>query len=222
MSDDLSRYLIDGAETLAIPIAHPLAQQFIQYSCVLQEWNERINLTAIEDPHGIIVKHFVDSLAPLGFGLIEPECTLLDVGSGAGFPGIPLKMMKPQLSVTLLEPNKKKLSFLLYVVGLLRLTNMTVLGMTLQEFSSQASQRFDLAVTRAVNLEALLAPMQHVLKPTGTLLAYRASRLQERELPDGLTIRKEWTYELPYDFGTRVLSELHLKCAATGMGAVNG
>lgn len=216
MSDDLSRYLIAGAETLSIPINHQAARQFLQYLDVLQEWSERINLTAIQDSREIVVKHFIDSIAPLGFGLIEPEFTLLDVGTGAGFPGIPLKIMTPRLSVTLLEPNKKKLSFLLYVTGLLRLTNMSVLGMTLQQFSTQTDQRFDLAATRAVNLKSLFAPVQQVLRPTGTLLAYRSSPLEESDVPDGLAIQTEWTYNLPYDFGARVLSQLHLNPAGSG------
>ena len=89
----------------------------MSYLVELKKWNKAINLTAIQDDQDIVVKHFVDSLAGLKVIEIQQETELLDVGAGAGFPAIPLKLVRPNLSIELLEPTRRRAHFLRYVIG---------------------------------------------------------------------------------------------------------
>src|SRR5687767_4711213 len=95
------------------PLTPEREEQFARYAALLQEWNQRINLTAISDTDGIVVKHFMDSLSVLTIlaGLLGGDARVLDVGTGAGFPGIPLAIMRPGWQVTLLKSTRKKVDF---------------------------------------------------------------------------------------------------------------
>jgi 16S rRNA (guanine527-N7)-methyltransferase len=97
----------------------------------LQLWNQSFNLTSITLADEIIIKHFVDSLAALRADDIRVGARLLDVGTGAGFPGIPLKIARLDLNITLVEPARKKSSFLRFIIGLLRLENINLFDGTL-------------------------------------------------------------------------------------------
>jgi len=101
--------IYDGAKDLDIQIDRGKIDQFGIHASELLKWSQKTNLTAISDPLEIAVKHFLDSIAPARF--IPPDTSLLDVGSGGGFPGIPLKIMIPSLSVTLIDASRKKVSF---------------------------------------------------------------------------------------------------------------
>ncbi|TAJ07613.1 MAG: 16S rRNA (guanine(527)-N(7))-methyltransferase RsmG, partial [Nitrospirae bacterium] len=113
--------LVDGATWLGVPLSRALADQCSVYFRELQAWNDKTNLTAITDEREIAVKHFLDSLV-CSKALDHPEqARVMDVGSGAGFPGLPLKLMHPELDMTLLEPSQKKTAFLRHVIGTLEL-----------------------------------------------------------------------------------------------------
>src|SRR5579859_5957174 len=90
-------------------------QQYLRYRQELIEWNERFNLTAITDPGEILFKHFMDSVSLL-LAFDQPQARMLDIGAGAGFPGIPLKIMRPQWQIVLLEATGKKVTFLRHVI----------------------------------------------------------------------------------------------------------
>lgn len=126
--------------------------QFRRYAEMLQEWNEKINLTAISDVEGIIIKHFIDSL--LFWKEIKPSAhrKLCDVGSGAGFPGIPLKIMFPSLEVVLLEATGKKVKFLDKVISELDLRHIGAVNARAEEYGRMVGIResFDVVITRAV------------------------------------------------------------------------
>src|SRR5947209_3924136 len=98
-------------------------EQFLLYRQELLDWNTRMNLTAITNPEEVLIKHFLDSLSLLSV-YDRPQTRLLDIGSGAGFPGLPLKIVCPEWHVTLLEATGKKVSFLQYVIDLLQLPNV--------------------------------------------------------------------------------------------------
>jgi 16S rRNA (guanine527-N7)-methyltransferase len=114
--------IYNGAKELEIQMDQGKIDQFAIHALELLRWTRKTNLTAISDPLEIAVKHFLDSIAPAP--MIPPHATLLDVGSGGGFPGIPLKIMIPSLSVTLIDASRKKISFLKHVIRMLGLHNI--------------------------------------------------------------------------------------------------
>lgn len=152
-------------------------QQFDLYCKLLLEWNEKFNLTAITDEEEIEEKHFIDSLLVTKFVNLN-KGKLLDIGSGAGFPGIPLAIYQPNLKVTLLESNGKKVSFLNEVVKQLDLKNVTVSNGRAEDLKVRSS--FDYVTARAVkSLNILVELSIPFVKVHGTLLAYKGDRAVE-------------------------------------------
>lgn len=157
MSDDLEVFL-SGLRELGLlpqgeqePVGNHLLAQFLRYRQELLDWNTRVNLTAITDPQEVLLKHFLDSLSLLTVD-DAPHTRLLDIGSGAGFPGLPLKMVRPQWQVTLLEATGKKVNFLRHVVATLQLEQVEVIQGRAEELAHQNRYRasFDLVTARAV------------------------------------------------------------------------
>jgi len=181
---------------------------FFRYLGELKKWNKAINLTAIDDDREILVKHFIDSICGLKVIDINREICLLDVGAGAGFPALPLKFVRPQLSVELLEPSEKKGAFLRYVVGSLGLQNVTVTTAKLEDYAGRgnAQGRFDYIVVRAFKVDQFGMALSTLLKQDGKLVLYRAEKVPRSfELVD-LALIQEVEYELPAKYGHRVLS----------------
>ncbi|RME59268.1 MAG: 16S rRNA (guanine(527)-N(7))-methyltransferase RsmG [Caldilineae bacterium] len=153
-------YLIQGCEALGIPLSPQQVEQFQQYYELLVEWNQRMNLTAITELHDVQTKHFLDCLA--GLPLIAEELgegvpparavRAIDVGAGAGFPGLPLKIAWPALELTLLDGTGKKVRFLRTVVEHLDLEKVTVVQGRAEEVGRQPTfrEQFDLVMARAV------------------------------------------------------------------------
>ncbi len=150
--------LIEGAGKLGIDFSTRQIKQFELYYQELIQWNERINLTAITDYSSVQVKHFLDSLTiTLALSeeeVEEPDFNILDVGTGAGFPGLPLKVLFPQPGLVLLEPTTKKTAFLQHIVGKLQLENVDVLNSRAEDAAQLPLYReqFALVLSRAVAL----------------------------------------------------------------------
>ena len=150
---------------------------FVRYRDLLLKWNEKFNLTAITNPDEIEEKHFIDSLFLDKYVDLENK-TLLDVGSGAGFPGIPLAIAHPNLKVTLLESNGKKISFLKEIVNELNLDNVEIVQARSEEFNKR--EAFDIVTARAVKeLNILLEITFHLVKVDGLFVAYKSSNIDE-------------------------------------------
>lgn len=144
-----------------------------QYTAFLMLENQKYNLTALEDESSILLKHFADSLLFSKRIALTHE-TLLDLGSGAGFPGIPLKLMYPALKVTLLEPNQKKARFLNEVVRMLGLSGIEVVSERAEILAAAARSTFDVVVARALApLPILLELAIPLLKREGRLWSYK-------------------------------------------------
>ena len=181
---------------------------FFRYLGELKKWNKAINLTAIDDDREILAKHFIDSIAGLKVIDINHETELLDVGAGAGFPALPLKFVRPELLVELLEPSEKKGAFLRYVVGSLGLVGATVATAKLEDYASRGNVhgRFDCIVVRAFKVDECGLALSTLLKPDGRLVLYRAEKVPRSFELVGLALIKEVEYELPARYGHRVLS----------------
>jgi 16S rRNA (guanine527-N7)-methyltransferase len=150
--------LIEGAGKLGIEFNARQVKQFELYYQELIEWNRRVNLTAITDYSSVQVKHFLDSLtvtlALSAEELTNPDFKIADIGTGAGFPGVPLKILFPQPRLVLLEPTTKKITFLQHIVSKLELENVEVLNGRAEEAAHLPLYReqFALVLSRAVAL----------------------------------------------------------------------
>lgn len=149
----MQQLLQDGARQFNLSLSEIQLSAFERYSQELIDWNGRVNLTSITEPQEIVVKHFLDSLSVYpALSDLPSTLSLIDVGSGAGFPGVPLKIVLPELRLTLLEATGKKTAFLQHVVQVLNLTIVTVLTARAEEVGRRPDQRerYDVAVARAV------------------------------------------------------------------------
>ena len=162
-------------------LAAPQLEQFRQYADLLVEWNKKMNLTAITEPGEIITKHFIDSL--YGLPYLPNGGTLIDVGTGAGFPGIPLKIARPDLSLTLLDSLNKRLTFLNEVIRELALPDVKTVHTRAEEGAVKKSplrEKFDVATSRAVaQLNALAEYCLPYVKVGGVFLAYKGGDVEE-------------------------------------------
>ena len=154
--------------------------KFLKYLELLLDWNKKFNLTAITDKDEIEEKHFIDSIELVKFFDVKNK-TLLDVGSGAGFPGIPLAIVEPTLNVTLLESNGKRISFLHEVVKELGLKNVEIIQGRSEELGTR--EKYDIVTARAVKeLNVLLEITFYLVKVGGYFIAYKSSSVDEELL----------------------------------------
>lgn len=152
---------------------------FDLYLKELLEWNKKFNLTSITDPEEIRIKHFEDSLAILQVLQLSNQ-SVIDVGTGAGFPGIPLKIACPEISLTLLEATKKKVEFLKHIVSILKLKNVEIIWGRAEDIAKQKRESFDLAVSRAVaRLNVLCEYCLPLVKIGGLFVAYKEEKVEE-------------------------------------------
>ena len=157
--------------------------QFERYFELLVEWNERINLTAITEKEEVYLKHFYDSIAPILQGLIEnQEIKLLDIGAGAGFPSLPMKILYPQLDVTIIDSLNKRINFLQLLAEELNLEGVHFYHGRAEDFAQDKHFRaqFDIVTARAVARMQVLSELTiPYLKVGGKLLALKASNAPE-------------------------------------------
>lgn len=195
--------------------------EFYKYMNLLIEWNEKMNLTAITEPKEIILKHFIDSLTILKY--IDDNSKLVDVGTGAGFPGVPLSIMNPTLKITLVDSLNKRLIFLQEVVKELNLKNIEIVHARAEEFGQNKNYRekFDIATSRAVaNLATLSEYLVPLVKIGGKIISMKASNAKE-EINDaqkaievlGGKIEKIEEFDLPEsDIGRTIIIIDKNKC----------
>ena len=155
-------------------------QQFYEYMQLLREWNTKINLTAIIEPEEIIVKHFIDSLTVLPY--LNQADSIIDVGTGAGFPGIPIKIAKNEIKVTLLDSLNKRINFLKDVIEKLNLSNIQTIHSRAEDAASSEEfrQKYDIAIARAVApLNILLEYLLPFIKIGGKVICMKANINEE-------------------------------------------
>lgn len=173
--------LISDAEKLGLSIENDKIKQFEKLAEMLVEQNKTMNLTAITDPDGIAVKHFADSISVLNAAKFDEKAKVLDVGTGAGFPGIPLLIMRPDLDLTMLDSTAKKLKYVANTVEELGLT-ANVLHTRAEEAgqSKEYRETFDIVCSRAVAaLNVLCEYCLPFVKVGGVFVAMKAAKAQE-------------------------------------------
>ena len=163
-----------------IEISDYQLEKFNRYMKLLLEWNEKVNLTAIVEPDEVKIKHFLDSLTVLKY--IKNEDKVIDIGTGAGFPGIPLKIMEPDTKITLLDSLNKRINFLNIVIEELGLKNIEAIHGRAEEFARNKlyREKYDVAVSRAVaNLSTLTEYMLPFVKVGGRCICMKGANVKE-------------------------------------------
>ena len=193
---------------LGFPLTDRQKEQYERYFELLVEWNEKINLTAIPAKDEVYLKHFYDSIAPILQGLIENQpIRLLDIGAGAGFPSLPMKILFPELDVTIIDSLNKRINFLHLLAEELGLSGVHFYHGRAEDFAQDKAFRaqFDLVTARAVARMQVLSELTiPYLKVGGRLLALKASNAPEEleEAKNALNllfskVEDNLQYELP-------------------------
>ena len=208
---ELREFTISSVIELGLTIEDSQADQFIRYLAHLIEWNKVINLTAIIDPKEIIIKHFVDSLVALVATSFSQNGVVLDVGSGGGFPGIPLKIMKSDMRLVLIEPIQKKCSFLNSVIGLLKLQNVSTFDGTIEQYAKRSIRHvIDTVVVRALKYEEIRKHISELLTSNGKVVLYRTEPIKKQEIGEEFHLVSETALSLSQGFGNRVITVIEM------------
>lgn len=167
--------LINALESIDITLNEKQIKQFQDYYSMLIEWNEKMNLTAITQPEEVAIKHFFDSATFLKYAKVNKGAKIIDVGTGAGFPGIPIKILQPDIELTLLDSLKKRLNFLTEVCNTLNI-EAEIIHKRAEEGGRQVELReqFDIATSRAVaNMNTLSEYLMPYVKVGGNMVAMK-------------------------------------------------
>ena len=207
-SEKWKSIVLEGAKTFGIDISPQQADMMAVHADELIKWNKKTNLTAITKPVDVAVKHFVDSVIPSL--RINRKASLIDIGSGGGFPGIPLKVILPELTVTLVDSSRKKVNFLKQVIRLLNMDNIDAVHSRIEELAEDSlfAGAFDVAISRAFsNLNRFVDLSYPLLKKDGKIIAMK-SKNTDTELKSFGNKRKApvvETYSLPFQDAMRTL-----------------
>ena len=170
--------LIENMKMISVELTDKQVSQFIKFYEMLVEWNKVMNLTGITEYDEVVMKHFVDSLSIVKVNGFDNVTSIIDVGTGAGFPGIPLKIVFPEIKITLLDSLNKRIKFLNAVIDELELENIETIHGRAEDFSKKEDYReqYDLCVSRAVaNLATLSEYCLPYVKVGGCFMPYKKS-----------------------------------------------
>ncbi|MEK4630494.1 MAG: 16S rRNA (guanine(527)-N(7))-methyltransferase RsmG [Solibacillus sp.] len=206
---------IEALRAKGIELSEQQIAQFKKYFELLVEWNEKMNLTAITDFEGVYLKHFYDSISASFYFDFTKVTTVCDVGAGAGFPSIPIKICFPHLKITIVDSLNKRITFLNHLTNELQLDHMTFVHARAEEFGQNATYReqFDVVTARAVARLSVLSELCIPLaKEGGYFVALKAAAGAE-EMKDaakaittlGAKFKEEFTFHLPVEESERSL-----------------
>lgn len=204
LSKKLSEHGIELSETQK--------EQFQTYYQLLVEWNEKMNLTSITEEHDVYLKHFYDSITPSFYYDFDGELTICDVGAGAGFPSIPLKIIFPELKVTIVDSLNKRIQFLNHLAAELGLQDVSFVHDRAESYGKGAyRESYDIVTARAVARLTVLSELcLPLVKKGGQFIALKSSKGEE-ELQEanfainilGGNVKETFSFELPEDAGER-------------------
>lgn len=208
--DEFSDLLLRSCRQIGLNLTNEQAAQFMIYLSQLLQWNRVTNLTSITDPEKIVIKHFVDSLTALAATAFPSQAVVIDVGAGAGFPGLPLKIARRDLHLVLIEPVKKKCSFLNSITGLLKLSDVSIFPGSLHQYVSQVKfAAADIMVVRALRFDEIQEQAELLLKKMAKVILYRTQLIGTDSIPGGFIIESQKLFSLPLNQGNRVISVMN-------------
>ena len=181
MEKKFDEILAEAATEIGVSLDDEQLSRFTRYYSELLAWNRKMNLVSVKSSLDIPIKHFIDSLTPLPY-LMNPSARLLDIGTGAGFPGIPMKIALPSLMVFLLESSRKKTSFLKHIIRTLGLDKTTVIHNRVEYLMANGAYRnaFDIMISRATfKLPVLLQIGAFFLTGNGIAIAMKGKQATE-------------------------------------------
>lgn len=193
--DPLYSRLLSGLEELGVSLPEVDRLRFIAYVRLLAKWNKAYNLTAVRDPEEMITRHVLDSLTLLPY--LHGQ-RLLDIGSGAGLPGIPLAIARPDLSFVLIDANAKKIRFIVQTIGELDLKNVDAVQARVENY--RPAHKFDTLMSRAfASIADMLTQSRHLCAPDGRFLAMKGVHPREEltALPAGYAVREIIPLQVP-------------------------
>lgn len=194
-ADPLYSRLSRGLEELGVSLPDSDRQKFIAYVRLLTKWNNAYNLTAVRDPGEMITRHVLDSLTLLPYLHGQRQ---LDIGSGAGLPGIPLAIARPDLPFTLIDANAKKIRFIVQTIGELDLKNVDAVQARVENY--RPTHKFDTLMSRAfASIADMLTHTRHLCAPDGRFLAMKGLHPREEltALPAGYAVREVVALQVP-------------------------
>lgn len=201
---ELRDILKSGLVLMSVPFSDKQVDQLLIYVDELIRWNKVYNLTSVREPKDILYKHILDSLSVLG--LLDGSQRILDVGAGAGLPGIPLAVLRPELSFTTLDSNNKKTRFMINVIGKLSLQNVEVIHSRVEKY--QPENQYDLVISRAyASLEDFVSGTKHLC--AGRWLAMKGRHaVTATEMLDADFVRTVHQLVVPSQLGERHVVEI--------------
>jgi len=208
------RCIIKGSNDLGVKVSDHQVQLMILHAKELMAWNKKINLTAIKKPLQIAEKHFVDSIAAASF--LENETCLMDMGSGGGFPGIPIKIMNPSLKVVLVDSSRKKVNFLKHVIRTLHLENIDAIHARVEDLheNNAYQNKYDAVISRAfTSLSDFVTFAAPFLNEKGTIYAMKGKNA-EKEITSTISNKfdfKTYHYLLPFEKSDRYMIKLFFR-----------
>ncbi|WP_159888124.1 16S rRNA (guanine(527)-N(7))-methyltransferase RsmG [Paenibacillus puerhi] len=222
--DNVQRLFCELLQEKGIVLTEPQLSQYEAYYRELVDWNERMNLTGITEREQVYVKHFYDSLSLAFFTKMTDIHSLADIGSGAGFPSIPLKIAFPHLKVTIVDSLNKRIQFLQHIVTELELQEVRCVHGRAEDIARlpEHRDRYDLVTARAVAKLAVLNEFcLPFVKPKGRFVAMKGQDVQDELKEAGFSLKElqgEWVntyhFQLPIEESTRQLVEIR-KIAST-------
>lgn len=184
--------LKQAAQEIGLNLTDKQLDLFQRYYDLLLEWNEKINLTAITEPREVAIKHFIDSLSCLSVLDIPVGASVVDIGTGAGFPGIPLKIYRPDLKITLMDSLNKRINFLNLTIDTLGLSDIQAVHARAEDFGQNPiyREKFDFAISRAVaRLVVLVEYCLPPVKVNGYFISQKGPDMQDEATEAGKAIK---------------------------------
>ena len=217
----LTDILDQGARRLGVSLTPQQVETLFLFLDELQKWNQKIRLTAIEDRKEMVIKHLLDSISYFNGFAPREGMRLMDIGAGAGFPGIPLKICAPEISVTLIESSQKKSAFLNHAVRTLKLGNVSIMAERIEKLGEprDVRRRFDIIAARALgSTEQVVQWSRPWLHADGKLLLSKGpdvvsetNLFRQKQSIDGLVVQQIIPFTLPFSDYQRNLVVLGLR-----------